>query len=164
MAKQLKPDLGKEWRKVREEGAVGRLPSGRLVRGRPVRPLHILELGEDVPDILTSLALKLFYGNVKGEEIFTFHATNENVEQALKVGKSLQIVTRAFLLEPHIVDEPLADDEIYIDDVTPADQAFIFDCAFMEADALSRFLQTTIEQDNDLQALPEGEAVRQTTE
>lgn len=164
MADKTKPDLGKEWRAVREKGAMGRLPSGRLVRGRTVRPIHILELGEEVPDILTALALKLFYGTAKLDDIYGLHATTEDVEQALKVGKSLKIVTRAFLIEPRVVDEPLADDEISIDDVDPADQAFIFDTAFMGADALSRFLGATLEQDGDLQPVATVEVAEQAAE
>lgn len=160
---ELKPDLGKAWRKQREEGAVGRLPSGRLVRGRTVQPIHILELGEEVPDILTVLALKLFYGKATKENVFDFHDVTESAEQALKVGKSLRIVTRAFLLEPRVVNEPLADDEIHIDDVEPHDQAFIFDIAFLGADALKEFFLATLEQDSDLESVPAGEVVSQTT-
>lgn len=164
MPEKAKPDLGKEWRAVRERGAVGRLPSGRMVRGRTVRPSHILELGEEVPDILTALALKLFYGTAKVEDIYGLHATTEDVERALKVAKSLKIVTRAFLLEPRVVDEPLADDEISIDDVDPADQAFIFDSAFMGAEGLSRFLSATLEQDGDLQPSAAVEVAGETAE
>lgn len=161
MAKQqvIKPMLGKAWRKVREEGEVGILPSGKPVRGRTVLPIHILELGEDVPDILTALALKLFYGKASYKEVLAFRDVRENAEEALKVGKALKIVTRAFLLEPRVVDEPLADDEISIDDVEPADQAAIWDVAFMGADALSKFFRESREQDSDLQGVAESEPV-----
>lgn len=160
---QPKPDLGKVWRKQREEGAVGRLPSGRMVRGRTVLPSHILELGEEVPDTLTVLALKLFYGKALRDDVLGYHNVSEDREQALKVAKALKIVTRAFLLEPRVVNEPLADDEIYIDDVEPQDQAFIFDIAFLGADALSEFFRATLEQDDDLDAAPAREVVSEAT-
>lgn len=157
----LKPDLGKTWRKKREEGAVGKLPSGRIVRGRTVLPSHILDLGEEVPDTLTTLALKLFYGKALRDDVLGFHDTSEDKAQALKVAQALKIVTRAFLLEPRVVNEPLADDEIHIDDVEPQDQAFIFDVAFLGADALTEFFRTTFEQDGNLDAAPAGEVVSQ---
>lgn len=161
MSEQLKPESGKAWRKARESGEVGRLPTGRIVRGRTVLPIHILELGEDVPDILTALATKLFYGKAKYKEVLAFREVRDDADHALKVGKALKIVTRAFLLEPRVVDEPLADDEISIDDVEPQDQAAIWDVAFMGADALSKFFRERGEQDNDLQAVAEGDAVPQ---
>lgn len=164
MSEELKPDLGKAWRKEREEGIVGRLPSGRVVRGRTVLPLHIIELGEDVPDILTALATRLFYGKAKYEEVVAFRKESDDPEQALKVGRALKIVTRAFLLEPRVVDEPLADDEISIDNVKPVDQAFIWDIAFMEVDSLARFFREPTEQDSDLQTVAEGEPVPQAAE
>lgn len=164
MAKQLKPDSGKAWRKPREEGETGTLPSGRTARGRTVLPEHILALGEDVPDILTALALKLFYGKASYKEVLEFRNVREDAVEALKVAKSLKIVTRAFLLEPRVVDEPLVDDEISIDDVEPQDKAAIWDVAFMGADALSKFFREPREQDSDLQGVAEGDPVSQVAE
>jgi len=160
MADDLIVTSGKEWRRAREEGEVGRLPSGRVVRGRTVLPVHILELGEDVPDILTALALKLFYGKADFAEVQSFRMVREDAKEALKVARSLQIVTKAFLLEPRVVDNPQADDEICIDDVEPVDQAAIWDFAFMGADLLRKFFRESTQQDGDLQVVAEGETVQ----
>lgn len=164
MSEELKPTSGKAWRKAREEGEVGILPSGMVARGRTVLPRHILELGEEVPDILVALALKLFYGKATYPEVVAFRAPREDAAEAIKVGKALKIVTRAFLLEPRIVDEPIADDEISIDDVTAADQAYIWDMAFMGADQLRKFFREPNEQARDLQAVETGEPVSQVAE
>ena len=130
-----------EFRRVREQGEVITIPqTGRVVRMRVVKPAALLRLGT-IPDPLSDLVIHILYGKVTHAEYESFFELKERKEQAVDLADSLRVVCTAALIEPRIVDEPQADDEIHIDDLEDSEQRFIFDLAMLEATGLSRFRQ-----------------------
>lgn len=147
-----------EFRRVREQGEVITLPStGRKVRMRVVKPSHLLRLGK-IPDPLSDLVVKILFGPITTAEYDAFFSLDERKGHALDMVESLRVVCTAALLEPRIVDNPQADDEIHIDDLEDGEQRQIFDLALLEATGLSRFrerqeatLDTVAENEGDAQ-------------
>ena len=136
---ELHPTLGVEWRKLREEGVPVRLPvSGRVVRLRTVRPDQLLRRGK-IPDVLTSLVVKMIYGKSTDADFAAFVEPREAAEEALEMMESLRVVCEAGLLEPRMVHDPQADDEISIDDLEYPDRTYIFRLVFAPVEALARF-------------------------
>lgn len=128
-----------EFRRVREQGEIVTIRStGRVVRMRVVKPSALLKLG-DIPDPLAELVMRIMFGQITNEEYAEFFALQERKERAVELAESLRVVCTAALIEPRIVDDPQADDEIHIDDLEDAEQRFIFDLALLEATGLSRF-------------------------
>jgi len=128
-----------EFRRVREQGELVTLPiTGRTVRIRTVKPAALLRLGK-IPDPLSELAMRVMFGPMSQKEYNKFFGPQERREHALEVTESLRIVCTAALIEPRIVDNPQADDEISIDDLEDVEQRFIFDLALLTAYELSRF-------------------------
>lgn len=136
---EAKEASGVEWRKQREEGIPVWLPFGKkLVRLRTVRPDHLLMLGS-IPDVLSTLVVDMVYGTANGNDVDKFIAKKESAADALAMLESLRVVCEAAMVSPRVVAEPLATDEIRIDDIEIADRGYIFRLVFMPADALSRF-------------------------
>jgi hypothetical protein len=130
---------GSQWRKNREEGELIQLPySGYLVRIRTVRPDALLRLGK-IPQVLTTLMLDLIYDRGEDDQFEKFLTTPEDQQEAINMLDSLKIVCTAGLISPKIVDEPVGDDEITIEDMDLGDRSFIFRLVFAPAEALSRF-------------------------
>lgn len=152
MAK-LKVTPAAEFRKMREQGVEITLPSGRVVRMRTVTPDRLLKLGK-IPDILTQLVIKMFYGQVTSGDFNGFLDAREELEQTFAQFESLRVVCTAGLLEPRIVDNPQADDEIAIDDLTMSERGWIFRLAFVEADDLATFRQR---QTPNVEVVPDGD-------
>jgi len=139
-----------EFRKGREVGEVVTLPStNRKVRMRTVKMDRLLELG-DIPDVLSNLVVESLYGEMTNEKYRQFFTLVERKEHALEMTRALKIVCTAALIEPKIVDDPQADDDISIDDLEYTERRVIFDLALLEASGLSRFRQR---QEEDLESM-----------
>lgn len=150
-----------EFRRMREQGEVITLPiTNRRVRMRTVKPAELLRLGK-IPDPLTELVMKVLFGPLSQDEYNAFFSLSERADHALAVTESLRVVCTAALLEPRIVDDPQAEDEIHIDDLEDIEQRFIFDLAMMAASELSRF---RTRQAADVGPVPEGEGDKQPAE
>lgn len=133
MAKRSqKPTSGREWRKAREEGYVITLPSsGYAVRLRPV-PLHSLIAQGKIPDTLSPLAAEALWGEDSDGK--------QDVKELLSSTVELyDWVCRAAFVEPKIVDNPQADDEISIEDVDFNDKSAVFQAALLPGAALRNF-------------------------
>jgi hypothetical protein len=151
----------KEMRWLREEGAFVRLPvSGWVVKVRTVTPDRLLRLG-NMPDVLTSFVVNMVYGKLDRNAVFDFLAPKERAEEAAAMLESLRVVCEASLVHPRLVLEPVADDEISIDDLEVADRGWIFRLAFAPADALLPFRH---EPPPVVDSLAEPEAVPQAAE
>lgn len=157
MTKTAKPTPASEFRQMREQGVLQTLPSGRAVRLRTVTPDRLLRLGK-IPDILTTLVVRMVYEDVPNDDLNTFLVAKEKVTDALEVVESLRVVCEAGLLEPSIGP---GDDQISIDDLTLAERGWIFKLVFQSAEVLTRF---RLEQTPDVAALPDGEGDEQPTE
>jgi hypothetical protein len=144
-----------EFRRGREAGEIITLaPTGRVVRMRTVKPAHLLRLGT-IPDVLTELVIKVLYGKITDAEYREFFTLQERKEAVIDLAESLRVVCTAALLEPRIVENPQADDEISIDDLEDSEQRIIFDLAMLEASSLSRFRQR---QEELMEPVDDGES------
>lgn len=139
MADQATPAA--EFRSAREEGALVELRPGRVVRMRNVTPSRLLRLGS-IPDPLSALVVRVLYADspqASNAAINDFFGLAEKVDTAREYVESLRVICTAALLEPRIVDNPQADDEIAIDDLSDYEQGLIANLAFLEVDALRAF-------------------------
>lgn len=144
---KLRPTSGREWRKAREEGELFPLPSGAVVRIRPVS-IERLIAGGHFPDALTAEAQKVLFEQQEREEEPDLAALFRDSEAIYNV------VCKAALVEPRIVDDPQADDEIGIDDLSYQEKEAVYRTAQQPAMQLRRFCQRQIER---LEAVPDGE-------
>jgi hypothetical protein len=139
------PTPAAEFRRIRERGEIIPLPTtGRVVRMRIVKPSALLKLGK-IPDPLTELVIKILYGQVSPEQYAQFFELADRREHAEDLAESFRVVCTAALIEPKVVDNPQADDEIHIDDLEDSEQRYIFDLALLEATGLSRFCKRQAE-------------------
>jgi hypothetical protein len=146
---------GSLWRRNREEGEIIQLPySGKIVRLRTVRPDQLLKFGR-IPDPLTKLVVDMIYGKTGTDDVDSFLEAQESVEEAREMLESLRVVCTAGLIEPKVVDNPIADDEISIDDIELADRGYIFRLVFVPAEALSTF---RYESPSDVEVMANGAA------
>ena len=129
---RTKPTSGKVWRRPREEGYVITLPSGNSARLRPVALDTLLASGE-IPDLLMPLVTAMLFEDKPEDE--------EQVEvKPDLVGDTvglIALVVRASFLEPRVVDEPQADDEIALADISAEDKGAVFSLANQPARVLA---------------------------
>jgi len=149
---------GSEWRRNREEGELIQLPySGKLVRLRTVRPDMLLRLGK-IPNPLSALMVDIIYGTTEDDRLDRFLDTQEGVEAALDMLESLRVVCTAAFIQPRIVDDPVGDDEISIDDLELSDRSYIFRLSFIPAEALKTF---RYKPPSDVEVMENGAGVPQ---
>ena len=158
MAEQeLLVTLGAKMREMREQGAVTPFPSGNNYRVRTVGAAHLLRRG-NLPNILLSYVIDAIYNGVTDEKMDVFMALQEREEHARDFLKSLQIICEEIFMEPRVVENPQADNEISIDDIALVDQGWAFKLAFAPAEALRPFRP---EPQADVVSIPESENVPQ---
>lgn len=138
-----------EWR-VARQGVVKELPSGRRVRLRPV-DVSLLLLEGDIPDLLTPVVLTMFYGvgDVKDNPVASVLGTTRDEWPVIN------LICRVAFVEPRIVDEPQADDEIAIEDIDFLDRRATYVMVTQGLDALRRFRFQPVA---DLEISADGEA------
>lgn len=120
---------GTEWRRAREKGELVELPSGKVARLRPISLLSLMKRGR-IPDPLSAVISEMIGGKTKkGIDLETFQGFAE----------LLELVCREAFVEPKIVDEPGADDEIGAMDVGFDDQLFVFNHAQGEIQLMRPF-------------------------
>jgi hypothetical protein len=121
----------KSLRAWREEGFVYRLPSaGVEVRLRRVALDQLVAAGQ-IPDFLTPMAYKVLFQQLGGPEP-DFKSDAEFIQL-------VNIIATAALLEPRIVDNPQADDEIALEDLDFGDRTAIYMIAKQPLEVLHRF-------------------------
>lgn len=146
----VEPTPASEFRAMREHGVLQTLPSGRVCRLRTVTPDRLLRLGR-LPDILTPLVVRMIYEEVTVTDLDAFLAQKEQVDQALEMINSLNVVCEAGLLEPSIGP---GENQISVDDLTLAERGWVFKLVFQPAEVLAAF---RYRQAPDVDALPNGE-------
>lgn len=156
---ELKPTLGKQLRQMRETGVVLPFPSGSNYRVRVVGAANMLRRG-NLPNVLLTFVTDAIYHGVTADKIDKFMTLQEKEEHATEFLDSLKACCEEVFLEPRIVDNPQADDEISIADLHLQDQAWAFDLAFGFARELRPFRP---QQGPDVVSLPVTEDVPQTT-
>lgn len=150
---QPQPTSGLAWRKPREEGYVVKLePSGHYVRMRPAA-LDVLIASGKIPDLLTPAAADALWGDrlLNSAEVKGLLA---EAKAAKDFTSLVNLVVRASVMEPRIVDNPQADDEISLEDIEFPDKLLIYQLAIQPVTVLNSFRDRQIA---DVEALPDGE-------
>lgn len=164
--KLLRATAGSAWREPRQAGIPVQLPSGNIARLRPVEPQALLKQGEII-DILTPLVAKmLFQGADASAEtiaqvIGDATADGDNTAQLKEAAGKLadlervcDIVCKAAFVDPRVVDDPQAENEIAPDDIELADKIQVFTLALRGAAALRHF---RYEPNADVESVPNSE-------
>lgn len=144
-----------EWRRLYEEskhGYVITLSSGFVVRLRPVSMEGMLRRGE-IPDLLTPMAAKTVFVEVDGHDLTQ---TMKSVESTFNL---LDFICGLAFLEPRIVDEPTADDEISVEYLHTNDKLEVFQLVTAPGWVMRTFRD---QQSADVAALQDGQSVRAT--
>lgn len=128
------------------------LPSGNSARIRPVALDVLLRQGE-IPDLLTPFVAQMVYSGVDTSELDKLLSPEKLTEQSTEMLKLIDAVVTAAFLEPRIVENPQADDEISIADVELADRGTVFSLAVLPANDLRRFLAR---QKTDMEPVQDG--------
>jgi hypothetical protein len=141
---------GASWRAERN-GVVKMLLSGKRAKLRAV-DVSLLLLQGNIPDLLTPQVVKMFYGPDQ--------ETPARSDIALKTGIEpdelpiINLICRSAFVEPRIVDEPIADDEIAIDDVDLYDRLQVYNMCTRGLEVLRNF---RLEPFADVAAIPDGQ-------
>lgn len=114
---ELKVTSGKHWRKLRQEGQLVELPSGNVARLRPVSLIELWRLGK-IPDVLTGVVVELLTASRLDPE----RALEKAAENVKNIADLYVIVCAAAFLEPRIVENPQADNEIAFEDISQEDR------------------------------------------
>jgi len=128
----LEPTTGSLWRRPREQGVVVELPSGNKARLRPV-PLDLLILSGKLPDLLTPLAAQSLWNEQVSENLV------DQVQMVKGYAELVNIVVRVAMLDPKVVDNPQAEDELALEDIDFSDKQAIFQLAYQPASVLEKF-------------------------
>lgn len=160
MGETIRPTRGIDWRKPREEGYLlalpsgeSLLPSGNFARIRPVA-LDVLLRQGTIPDLLTPFVAKMIYEGVDTKELDALLSVEKLAEQSDEMLALIDAICIAAFLEPRIVADPQADDEIAIEDVELADRGTVFSLAVLPANDLRRFLER---QASSVEPVPDGD-------
>lgn len=139
MADTILATQGKAMRQMREHGITLQFPSGNHYRVRVPGAAGLLKRG-NLPNALVNYCVDLLYsGDPEGKKYEAFNAPSDKEERAQEILASYEAVCKEMFLEPRVVDEPQADDEISIDDLSLQDRNWAFWLAFLEVDALKAF-------------------------
>ena len=129
---QLQVTPASAWRKPREQGYTVRLPSGNVATLRPVA-VDVLLLSGKLPDLLSPIVAKTLWAETEPATLA------DQAELSKGFAELVNIVTRAAMLNPSVVDVPTTDDEIGLEDIDFSDKLAIFQLATAGAEAMRRF-------------------------
>lgn len=111
-----KPSSGSEWRRARQQTDVVDLPSGNTVELRKVKLMDLVVQGK-IPQLLQPVIDELFEKR---------DVTSSMTDSLIKSTRIYDVVCRAAFVSPRVVDQPVADDEVSLDDIDFEDKAFVF--------------------------------------
>lgn len=134
MTEQLIITPGATWRQPRTEGYIVQLPSGNVARLCPVA-LDVLVGNGTIPDLLSPLAAKTLWTETEQAAIAA------DPQLALDYMSLINCIVPAAMLDPLVVDNPTADNEIALADLDFSDKIFVFNLAIGPVEALRRFRQ-----------------------
>lgn len=130
------------------------LPSGNIARLRPVALDTLLASG-DIPDFLTPIVGRMLFEDQEEGEVFD---AGNLVPETVRL---IDLVVRASFIEPRVVDDPQADDEIGLADISAQDKGEVFALATQPARVLASFSD---DQAQGLDPLSDGEGDEQPAE
>lgn len=158
----MRPLSGREWRQEREEaqeGYVKELWSGRVARLRPPDLATLLAAGQ-IPDPLTDQVYRMvFRGEIAEPLVDMAKADEQGAPPAEDIQATLalyEVICKAMFVEPRIVDDPQADDEIHIDDVPLVDRIGVWGLAISTtALGVGRLKSFRLQPAPDVEAVPD---------
>lgn len=159
------PTLGVQWRQPREQGFLKSLPSGNKAYLRPVTPAALMEHMGEIPDHLTPIVADMIFGGIT-------HAKVRQLTDAMQPGEaqdSLQKASRSVafantlckiaFVNPRVVDNPQAEDEIAPGDIDLSDRFFVLTLSMQPIEVLRNFRW---ESGPDVEDIPDGQDVEPT--
>ncbi len=155
-APPLAPTPGAAWRAQSNATAITTLPlSGLAVEVGRVH-LDALLLAGQIPDLLTPVVVDMLWSTIGQGE-----GKEKEIEGTKQFFELVNIVVKAALVSPRVVDNPTQDDEIAITDIDFGDRLIIYSLARQPGSVLHSF---RAEQGPALDALPESDAVQPAAE
>jgi hypothetical protein len=142
----LAPTSGADFRRLSQEGQVRTLKTSvRVVRQRPVNLLRMLKLGK-IPDELTAYVMSLVWSDKAEQE-------RSELEKAVEWLGYLEMIAKETLLDPVIVDDPQADNEIAVEWLTYPELLELHNWAREPFDMVRPF---RVEQNGNVEIRPES--------
>lgn len=155
-APPLAPTPGAAWRAQSNATAITTLPlSGLAVEVGRVH-LDALLLAGQIPDLLTPIVIDMLWSTIGQGE-----GKEKEIEGTKQFFELVNIVVKAALVSPRVVDTPTADDEIAITDIDFGDRLIIYSLARQPGSVLHSF---RAEQGPTMDALPEGDPLLEVAE
>lgn len=155
MADERQVTPASEWRKLHEEGQSGykiTLTSGFTVRLRPVSIEQMLKRGE-IPDLLAPMAAQAVIAGIDGKDL------SNTLQRASNTFLLIDFICELAFLEPRIVENPTADDEIGVSYLDSQDKFEVFEIVTQPGWVIRKFRD---QQVADVAALHDGEGVQET--
>ena len=154
------PTPASEWRRPREKGYNVILRSGKVVTLRPVA-LDMLLLAGKVPNLLLPVVSAILWSTVGVHDRMTPEEIAAQEDQYRL--ELINLIVPAALVYPRMVENPQAEDEVGLEDLTFGDKLAIYTLAKLPAEVLGNFCE---KQDRDVEPvspsqvlLPEAEPV-----
>lgn len=148
---------GKAMREMREQGVVLAFPSGNYYRVRNPTAAGLLRRG-NLPNILLTFVIDAFYNGASQEKVDKFLSAQEKEENVLALMESFAVICQEMLMEPRVVENAQADDEVTMMDIPLVDQLWAFNLTFVPAEELYPF---RAQPNADVGSLPRLEDVPQ---
>lgn len=109
---------GRAWREKVREGVVLQLPSGFVARVRGIQPDTLVRLGR-IPDALTPVIASIMDGSAENTGDLS------SMDDLRNYAELVNAICISAMVDPRVVDDPQADDEIDIDTLEWADKVFL---------------------------------------
>lgn len=161
------PTTGVEWRKPREQGYLQVLPSGNRAMLRPITPAALMAIMGEIPDHLTPIVQEMIFGGIRNAQIdaliqaMTPTAARDSLSKAAQGVEFANTLCKIAFVEPKVVDQPQADNEISPDDIELADRYFVLTIAMQPLEVLRSFRFKPLA---DVAPLPDSADVQPTPE
>lgn len=157
------PTLGVEWRRPRETGFLKTLPSGNKAYLRPVTPAALMEHMGEIPDHLTPIVSEMIFGGITHAKVLQLvdamgvDAAQDSLKRAARSVEFANTLCKIAFVNPKVVDNPQAEDEIAPGDIELADRFFVLTLSMQPVEVLRSFRW---EQTADVEDVPDSDEAR----
>lgn len=161
------PSLGVEWRRPRERGFLKTMPSGNKAYLRPITPAALMAVMGEIPDHLTPIVADMIFGGVTYDKVrqmidtMTPDAAQDSLQRAARSVEFANTLCKIAFVNPKVVDNPQAEDEIAPGDIDLADRFFVLTLAMQPVEVLRSFRW---ESSADVEVVPDGDETRAETQ
>lgn len=154
------PTRGVEWRKPREQGYLKTLPSGNKAYLRPVTPAALMAVMGEIPDHLSPIVADMIFGGITHAKVLQLvnemgvDAAQDSLQRAAKSVEFANKLCKIAFVNPKVVDDPQAEDEIAPGDIELADRFFVLTLSMQDVEVLRSFRW---EQSADVEDVPDSQ-------